>query len=262
MAALVGSIDQGTSSTRFMVFEAGSGQVVGQHQQEVKQLFPHESWVEQDPLELLESVEICIKAVAEQLKKDGVSLDRLKGLGITNQRETTVVWHRRTGKPLNNAIVWCDARNGVQVGQLHAKFGQDHLRSKCGLPLATYFSATKLVWLLENVKEVKEAAEADELMFGTVDSWLVWNLTGGLQAGRHVTDVTNASRTMLMDIGSLQWSQELKDFFQLPSGIHLPKIQASSSNFGSLAGGPLKGLDILGVVGDQQVAGNIVHPCS
>jgi len=254
MTALVGAIDQGTSSTRFMVFEAGSGQVVGQHQQEVKQLFPHESWVEQDPLELLESVETCIKAVTEQLKEDGVSLDRLKGLGITNQRETTVVWHRKSGKPLNNAIVWCDARNGVQVGQLHAKYGQDHLRAKCGLPLATYFSATKLVWLLENVKEVADAAEAGELMFGTVDSWLVWNLTGGLQGGRHVTDVTNASRTMLMDIASLQWSQELLDFFKLPSGIHLPKIQASSSNFGSLAGGPLKGLNILGVVGDQQAA--------
>jgi len=254
MTDLVGSIDQGTSSSRFMVFEAGTGVVVGQHQLEVKQLFPHESWVEQDPLELLATVEACVAAVVADLARDGVPLSRIRCLGITNQRETAVVWSKTTGKPLYNAVVWCDARNGVQVGQLHAKYGQDHLRPKCGLPLATYFSATKLVWLLENVPEVAAAGASGDLMFGTVDSWLVWNLTGGLQGGRHLTDVTNASRTMLMDINSLEWDQELKQFFNLPDGLHLPTIQASSSNFGSLFSGPLKGLPILGVVGDQQAA--------
>lgn len=254
MTDLIGSIDQGTSSSRFMVFEVGTGRVVGEHQKEVAQLFPHESWVEQDPKELLSSVQECVQAVTEQLEKEGIAISRIKGVGITNQRETTVLWHRKTGLPLYNAVVWCDARNGVQVGQLHSKHGQDHLRAKCGLPLATYFSATKLVWLLENVKEVQAAAAEGELMFGTVDSWLVWNLTGGTQGGRHLTDVTNASRTMLMNISTLQWDDSLRQFFNLPANLHLPKIQASSSNFGCLASGPLQGFPILGVVGDQQAA--------
>jgi len=254
MTDLIGSIDQGTSSSRFMVFEAGTSNVIAQHQIEVRQLFPHESWVEQDPLELLSSVEDCIKVVSDQLDEEGVSLSRIKGLGITNQRETTVLWHGKTGKPLYNAIVWCDARNGVQVGQLHAKYGQDLLRSKCGLPLATYFSATKIVWLLHNVPEVRKASSDGDLMFGNVDSWLIWNLTGGTQGGRHLTDVTNASRTMLMNISSLEWDQSLLNFFELPNSLILPTIQASSSHFGCLVRGPLQGFPILGVVGDQQAA--------
>jgi len=254
MADLVGSIDQGTSSSRFMVFEAGSSKVVAKHQVEVTQLFPHESWVEQDPLELLSSVQECVQAVVDQLQKEGISLNRLKGVGITNQRETTIVWHRKTGKPLYNAVVWCDARNGLEVGHLSSKFGQDHLREMCGLPLATYFSATKLVWLLKNIPKVKEASESGDLMFGTVDSWLIYHLTGGPQGGSHSTDVTNASRTMLMNIESLKWDQELLDFFQIPSSVLLPTIQASSSDFGSLQDGPLSGVHILGVVGDQQAA--------
>lgn len=250
---LIGSIDQGTSSSRFIVYEAQTGKVIAEHQIEVEQLFPHESWVEQRPDSLLKSVEDCIEAVCGKLNDAGVSFDRVKGLGITNQRETTVVWDRITGEPLNNAVVWCDARNGVQVHKLHSMFGQNFLREKCGLPIATYFSATKLVWLMDNVPEVKKAAAEDRLMFGTVDTWLVWNLTGGVNGGHHLTDVTNASRTMLMNINTLDWDNTLVEFFDLSHSI-LPKIQASSSDYGSLASGSLAGKRILGVVGDQQAA--------
>ena len=182
------------------------------------------SWVEQKPEALLKSVEECVEVVAEKLRTGGYRLDQVVGIGITNQRETTVVWDRLTGKALYHAVVWCDARNGVEVHKLHEKVGQDFLREKCGLPLATYFSATKLSWLLENVPEVARAMEEERLMFGTVDSWLVWNLTGGLQGGRHLTDVTNASRTMLMNINTLDWDNSLLEFFSLSSSI-LPRIQ-------------------------------------
>ena len=182
------------------------------------------SWVEQKPEALLKSVEECVEAVAEKLRTGGYRLDQVVGIGITNQRETTVVWDRLTGEALYHAVVWCDARNGVEVHKLHEKVGQDFLREKCGLPLATYFSATKLSWLLENVPEVARAMEEERLMFGTVDSWLVWNLTGGLQGGRHLTDVTNASRTMLMNINTLDWDNSLLEFFSLSSSI-LPRIQ-------------------------------------
>jgi len=252
-ADLIGSIDQGTSSSRFIIYEAQTGKVVAEHHIEVEQLFPHESWVEQKPLALLKSVEDCIEVVCHKLVEDGVNLDRIKGLGITNQRETTIVWDKLTGEPLNDAVVWCDARNGVQVHKLHSMFGQNYLREKCGLPIATYFSATKLVWLMDNNQKVKEAAEQDRLLFGTVDSWLIWNLTGGVKGGHHLTDVTNASRTMLMNINTLDWDNTLVEFFDLSSSI-LPKIQPSSSDFGSLVSGGLAGKKILGVVGDQQAA--------
>ena len=182
--------------------------------------------MEQKPEALLKSVEECVEVVCGKLIAGGYRLDQVTGVGITNQRETTIVWDRLTGKPLANAIVWCDARNGVEVQRLHEKFGQDHLRTKCGLPLATYFSATKLSWLLDNVPEVSQAMKEERLMFGTVDTWLVWNLTGGLEAGRHVTDVTNASRTMLMNINTLEWDESLLEFFNLTASI-LPSIQVS-----------------------------------
>ena len=182
------------------------------------------SWVEQKPEALLKSVEECVEVVAGKLRTGGYRLDQVVGIGITNQRETTVVWDRLTGEALYHAVVWCDARNGVEVHKLHEKVGQDFLREKCGLPLATYFSATKLSWLLENVPEVARAMEEERLMFGTVDSWLVWNLTGGLQGGRHLTDVTNASRTMLMNINTLDWDNSLLEFFSLSASI-LPRIQ-------------------------------------
>ena len=180
--------------------------------------------MEQKPEALLKSVEECVEVVAGKLSAEGYSLAQVAGIGITNQRETTVVWDRQTGQALYNAVVWCDARNGVEVHRLHEKVGQDYLRDKCGLPLATYFSATKLSWLLENVPAVAQAMEEERLMFGTVDSWLVWNLTGGLQGGRHLTDVTNASRTMLMNISTLDWDNSLLEFFSLSASI-LPRIQ-------------------------------------
>ena len=175
--------------------------------------------MEQKPEALLRSVEECLEVVAGKLSSAGYSLTQVAGVGITNQRETTVVWDRHTGEALYNAVVWCDARNGVEVHRLHEKVGQDYLRQKCGLPLATYFSATKLAWLLDNEPEVRQAADSGKLMFGTVDTWLVWKLTGN-----HVTDVTNASRTMLMNIKTLDWDQTLLDFFELPANI-LPTIQ-------------------------------------
>jgi len=250
---LIGSIDQGTSSSRFIVFEAGSCQVIAQHQIEVSQQFPHESWVEQDPKQLLKSVETCIQTVCQQMEDEGINLKRIRGVGIANQRESTIVWDRKTGEPLYNAIIWCDARNGVDVGALHAKYGKNHLRDRCGLPICTYFSATKLAWLMKNIPEVSRAASEGRLMFGNVDSWLVWNLTGGVNGGRHLTDVTNASRTMLMNINSLSWDPSLLEFFSLPADI-LPAIQASSSDYGCLVSSKLAGIKILGVVGDQQAA--------
>ena len=208
---------------RFMVFESGTGKVVAEHQIEVEQLYPHEGWVEQRPEELLSSAEQCIEEVARKLKDKGVD-PSIAGVGITNQRETTIVWSRTTGKPLYPAVVWCDARNGVEVGKLSQEHGKDHLRTRCGLPLATYFSATKMSWLMENVQEVGEAG--DDLMFGTVDTWLVWNMTGGVSGGNHVTDVTNASRTMLMNLNSLEWDDNLLSFFNIPRSC-LPSIQVS-----------------------------------
>jgi len=248
---LVAAVDQGTSSSRVVVYEAGSGEVVAQHQQEVQQLTPQEGWVEQDPEELLSSVEACLAGVAAQLDSNA----RLAGLGITNQRETVVVWDRKTGRPLYPAIVWCDARNGTEVASMVAKHGKDVLRDACGLPLATYFSATKLRWLLDNVPVVAAALEADTLMAGTVDSWLIWNLTGGLEGGLHLTDVTNASRTMLMNLCTLDWDSALLHFFSLPRSA-LPAIQPSSSHFGNLTAGtgPFAGTPITGVIGDQQAA--------
>ena len=183
--------------------------------------------MEQKAEALLKSVEDCVEVVCQKLLDGGHSLDQLTGVGITNQRETTIVWDRLTGRPLYNAVVWCDARNGVEVQRLHDEVGQDHLRPKCGLPLATYFSATKLSWLLDNVPEVAQAMQEERLMFGTVDTWLVWNLTGGLEGGNHVTDVTNASRTMMMNINTLDWDESLLEFFNLSASI-LPAIQVIS----------------------------------
>ena len=208
---------------RFMVFESETGEVVAEHQLEVEQLYPHEGWVEQRPEELLSSAEQCIEEVTRKLKDKGVD-QPIAAVGITNQRETTIAWSRTTGKPLYNAVVWCDARNGVEVGKLSQEYGKDHLRTGCGLPLATYFSATKMSWLMENVPEVGEAGE--DLMFGTVDTWLVWNLTGGVSGGNHVTDVTNASRTMLMNLNSLEWDTDLLSFFNVQRYC-LPSIQVS-----------------------------------
>jgi len=253
---LVGAVDQGTSSTRFLIFNAETSEVVTYHQVEITQKFPREGWVEEDPFEILESVKICINKAVENLLALGFKLDDVKAIGITNQRETTILWDKLSGKPLYNAIVWLDLRTAATVEQLIKKApGKDKnaLRPLCGLPLATYFSAVKFRWLAENSTDVIQAISEDRCMFGTVDSWLVWNLTGGINGGCHVTDVTNASRTMLMSLTTLDWDNYLCRFFNIPKTI-LPKIKSSSEIYGKLATTALKGVVISGILGDQQAA--------
>ena len=251
MKNLVGAIDQGTSSSRFLVFDADTEELVAQHQIPVENRYPKEGWCEQDPLELLESVKKCISAVYKDLEARKLS-GLLRAVGITNQRETTVVWDGDSGRPLHNAIVWLDTRTQVTVDKIMKEKGvtADHLKKLCGLPISTYFSALKLRWLLDHIPEVSACAN---LKFGTVDSWLIYNLTGGDRT--HVTDVTNASRTMLMNLKTLDWDDKLLEFFQVPRGV-LPTIKSSSEVYGHLkySGCEWSGVPIAGVLGDQQAA--------
>lgn len=253
---LIGAIDQGTSSTRFLVFESGTGQLVASSQLEIKRIVPNEGWVEIDAHEIIRSVNSTIADVCRQLNSDdhcdSRSIDKLRCIGICNQRESTVVWDRVSGKPLYNVIVWMDNRTKDLVDQMIDYIpGRDlnWLKDKTGLPMSTYFSAFKLKWLIDNIRPVQEALREDRLLFGTVDSWILWNLTGGL----HMTDVTNASRTFLMDLETLDWDRTLCDLFHIPQKI-LPKILASADQFGCVKTGPLKGLPITGVIGDQSAA--------
>ncbi len=246
---LIGAIDQGTSSSRFLVFDA-SRRVVCQAQHEFTSIYPQQGWVEQDPWTLVNTVKRCIAECAAQLKpEDG----EISAIGITNQRETTVVWDANTGEPLHNAIVWLDARTKVTVEKMliKAKGDKNVLRAACGLPISTYFSALKLRWLLDNVEAVKQAADEERLCFGTVDSWLLWNL-----CKVHVTDVTNASRTMLMNLENLDWDQDLSDFFEIPKGVIFPKILSCSEHYGDLIyeGSPWPQVLVCGCLGDQQAA--------
>ena len=254
--SLVGAVDQGTSSTRFLIFDSKQAELLTYHQLPVKQMFPKEGWVEQDPMEILESVVTCIDKAVSNLTALNIDYKSIKAVGITNQRETLIVWDSITGKPLYNAIVWLDARTADTVDRLIDKVpGKDKnaFKGKCGLPLSTYFSAVKMRWLLDNVAEVREAIAEERCLFGNVDSWLVWNLTGGANKGRHVTDVTNASRTMLMDLHTLKWDKQLCRFFGITENI-LPKICSSSEIYGSLSETSLRGVPISGILGDQQAA--------
>uniref|UniRef100_A0A914XJM1 Probable glycerol kinase n=1 Tax=Plectus sambesii TaxID=2011161 RepID=A0A914XJM1_9BILA len=249
---LIGSIDQGTSSTRFFIFESDTAQVLFHHQIELKQSFPHNGWVEMDPKELLSTTQECIEVTCKKLVESGKSLSDVKAVGVTNQRETSIVWDKVTGEPLFNAIVWLDARTADLAEQLTKKTpnnNKDHFRSIAGLPIHPYFSALKVKWMIDNVPEVKNAVDQDRALFGNVDSWLIWKLTGGT----HVTDVSNASRTLLFDIAKRQWSAELCDFFGVPMGI-LPKICSSAEVYGSIKDGALKDVVISGCLGDQQSA--------
>ena len=205
MADYVGALDQGTTSTRFMIFDH-SGGVVGVDQKEHEQIYPKPGWVEHDPKEIWERSK---EVTAGALKKAGIAASDLAAVGITNQRETTVVWDRNTGEPVYNALVWQDTRQQDIVDSLSADGGQDRFRDKTGLPLATYFSGTKVRWILDNVEGARARAEAGDLMFGNIDTWCIWNLTGGTDGGQHVTDVSNASRTMLMNLETLDWDDEL-----------------------------------------------------
>lgn len=246
---LIGAIDQGTSSTRFLVFENKSGRLIASSQVEIKRIVPQEGWVEMDPDAIMDSVYSTIQQTCRQLGNGATS--KLKCIGICNQRESTVVWDAKTGRALYNVILWMDNRTKDLVdGMIDSVPGRDFnfLKDKTGLPMSTYFSAYKLKWLIDNVPVVREALREDRLRFGTVDSWILWNLTGN-----HLTDVTNASRTFLMDIETLEWSRELCNQFQVPIKI-LPKILASADDFGLIQHGPLRGLPITGVIGDQSAA--------
>lgn len=247
MVKLVASIDQGTTSTRCIIFDA-AGKIIAQSQQEHRQIYPRPGWVEHDPLEILRRVE---EVLDNALKLSSYSPSDLAAVGITNQRETTVVWNRNTGKPYYNAIVWQDTRTAALCDQLAKKGGIDRFRAKTGLPLATYFSGPKIRWILENVPGVLEDTDRGKAIFGNIDSWLIWNLTGGPDNGVHVTDVTNASRTMLMNIHTLDWDVEILDALQIPYSI-LPKIASSSEVYGSIP--LLGGVPLAGDLGDQQAA--------
>ncbi|RIE14627.1 glycerol kinase [Candidatus Cryosericum hinesii] len=248
MAKYVGAIDQGTTSTRFMIFDH-AGQVIGIDQKEHEQIFPKPGWVEHDAMEVWASVQTVI---AGALAKAHIDVKDLAAVGITNQRETTVVWDKNTGKPIHNAIVWQDTRTDLICNELAKVGGQDRLRAKVGLPLATYFSGPKVKWILDNVPGAREKAEKGELYFGNMDSWVIWNLTGGIKGGVHVTDVTNASRTMLMNLETLDWDEENLKLMGIPRSM-LPDIKASSEVYGT-AVGVLAGVPVAGDLGDQQAA--------
>jgi glycerol kinase len=249
MADYVGAIDQGTTSTRFIVFSR-SGQIVSTAQKEHEQIYPHPGWVEHNPREIWSRTQ---EVIAEAMQSKGLTAKDLAAVGITNQRETTVVWNRRTGEALYNAIVWQDTRVSSYVDELAKSGGQDRFRAKTGLPLATYFSGLKIRWILENVPGVRAMADAGDALFGNIDTFLLWNLTGGASGGVHVTDVTNASRTQLMNLETLAWDPEILSIFGIPQAM-LPRIASSSEVYGHAATGPLARVPLAGDLGDQQAA--------
>jgi glycerol kinase len=253
---LIGSIDEGTSSTRFLVFASKTAEVLTYHQVKIPHITPQEGWFEQDPMHILNSVIETINVTCDNLKKLNINYEDIVATGITNQRETTILWDAVTGKPLYNALVWMDMRTSSTVDAilLHGKRDKNFLQSICGLPVSTYFSALKIKWLMDNVKDVKKAMDEKRCLFGTVDSWLIWNLTGGIKGGLHVTDVTNASRTMLINIETLKWDPYLCKIFDIPMHI-LPEIKSSSEIYGYITDVTvLAGIPISGVLGDQQAA--------
>jgi glycerol kinase len=249
MADLVGALDQGTTSTRFIVFDR-SGRIVSSAQREHQQIYPQPGWVEHDPDEIWLRTQ---QVVSEAMQTKNLRPADLVAVGITNQRETTVAWDRRTGEPVYNAIVWQDTRVEDAVAEFAREGGQDRFRRKTGLPLATYFSALKLRWILNNVGGARAKAEAGQLMFGTVDTFLLWRLTGGAAGGIHATDVTNASRTQLMDLETLVWDPEILEIFSIPATI-LPRIASSGEICGKAQLPAIEGVPIAGIIGDQQAA--------
>ena len=248
MTKYIAAIDQGTTSTRFMIFDH-AGLVIAIDQKEHEQIYPRPGWVEHNPLEIWESTQEVVQGA---LLKAKISPENLAAVGITDQRETTLVWNKYTGKPYYNAIVWQDTRTDTICNQLAKDGGQDRFRSKTGLPLATYFSGPKIKWMLDNVSGLRQDAENGEAIFGNIDTWLIWNLTGGVNGGKHVTDVSNASRTLLMNLKTLAWDQEILDILDIPAAI-LPEIRSSSEVYGT-ARPPLKGVPVAGDLGDQQAA--------
>ncbi|KAI9852284.1 MAG: Glycerol kinase [Thelocarpon superellum] len=258
----IGSIDQGTTSSRFLIFD-GTGTPVASHQVEFKQMYPHPGWHEHDPMELVSSVEACVAKATEDFVRLGHDVSEIKAIGITNQRETTVLWDTHTGEPLCNAIVWPDTRTTGLVRELKDRPRAAGLQDQCGLPLSTYPSSVKVLWLLRHDEQVRKAYEEARLSFGTVDTWLLYRLNGATERDVHVTDATNASRTMFLNLYSLQYDDALLDFFQLQrSKIRLPRVVPSSDSdaFGAMAAGPLRGVKITGCLGDQSSA--LVGQCA
>lgn len=244
----VAAIDQGTTSTRCIVFDA-TGRIVCSAQTEHKQIFPQPGWVEHDATEIWTNVQ---NVVQRALAEGNLRVDQLAAVGITNQRETTVVWDQLTGEPVHHAIVWQDTRTSDLVRELGAPVGPERFRERTGLPLATYFAGPKFLWMLDNIDGLRERAERGDVLFGTIDSWLIWNLTGGIDGGRHVTDVTNASRTLLMNLRELEWDDTILERMRIPRAA-LPEIVSSSEVYGT-ATGVLAGVPVAGALGDQHAA--------
>jgi len=242
------AIDQGTTSTRAILFDH-SGNIVGMAQKEHTQYYPKPGWVEHDPVEIWRAVQLVMQ---NALEKGGLNESDVAAIGITNQRETTLIWDKFTGKAYYPAIVWQDTRTDSLCSQLALEEGQNRFQTKTGLPLATYFSGPKIAWMLKNVPGLQSAAEEGRAIFGNIDTWVLWNLTGGINGGLHYTDVTNASRTMLMDLHHLKWDEEILNILSIPKQM-LPEIQSSSQVYG-YAKGLLNGVPVSGILGDQQAA--------
>jgi glycerol kinase len=249
MAQYSAALDQGTTSSRAMIFNH-EGRVVSVSQKEHEQIYPQPGWVEHDPKEIWAR---CTEVLDEAMETAGAARDDIAALGITNQRETTVVWDRNTGEPVHNALVWQDTRTDKLVDELSQDGGQDRFREKVGLPLATYFSGPKVRWILDNVDGARAKADAGDLIFGNMDTWCIWNLTGGTNGGLHITDVSNASRTMLMDLATLSWDADICSTIGVPMSM-LPEIKPSSAVYGEVRTGNLTGIPIAGDLGDQQAA--------
>jgi glycerol kinase len=246
MAQYAAAVDQGTTSTRFMVFDHG-GQVISLDQKEHEQIYPKPGWVEHDPMEIWQRTQEVVRAGLDKVKADDIA-----AVGVTNQRETTVVWERSSGRPVYNAIVWQDTRTDQICNQLASDGGQDRFRAKTGLPIATYFSGPKIKWILDNVDGVRAKAESGDVLFGNIDTFVIWHLTGGPDGGVHVTDVSNASRTMMMNLETLDWDDEILGILGVPRAM-LPEIRASSEVYGEATNG-LAGTPVAGDLGDQQAA--------
>lgn len=249
MSKYVAAIDQGTTSTRCILFDR-RGTIISVGQKEHQQIYPQPGWVEHNPDEIWHNT---LEVVQQALAKAAATAAEVAAVGITNQRETTAVWNKRTGKPYYNALVWQDTRTTGLVSQFAQEGGQDRFRAKTGLPLATYFSGLKVRWLLDNVAGLRDDAERGDVLFGNMDTFLMWHLTGGIAGGVHVTDVTNASRTQLMNLQTLDWDDELLAVFKIPKSM-LPAIKSSSEVYGRVAAGALAGVPIAGDLGDQQAA--------
>jgi len=249
MAEFIGAIDQGTTSTRFMVFNR-SGRVVSAAQKEHEQFYPNPGWVEHDPHEIWKS---ACDVIEEAMSQTDLRPHDIAAIGITNQRETTVVWNRRTGTPVTRAIVWQDTRVAPYLEELSKTGGRARFRKQTGLPLATYFSGLKVRWILDNVEGVHELALAGDVVFGNIDTFLIWHLTGGVNGGVHITDITNASRTQLMNLETLTWDPEILETLGIPEAM-LPEIRSSSEFYGVAKQGPIRDVPIAGILGDQQAA--------